>query len=87
MSSTRSDASTMSWTSVSIRFEPVGAEQRDLLVRQVVLAEQPVAHRVVDVVVDVGDAVDEADDLALERRRLSLAGVREDAVADLVRRG
>ena len=36
-------------------------------VREVVLGEKPVAHGVVDVVVDVGDAVDEADDLPLER--------------------
>ena len=34
--------------------------------------------------VDVGDAVDEPDDLAFERRRLPLAGVREDPVADLM---
>ena len=53
--------------------------------RQVVLVEEPVPHRVVDVVVDVRDAVDEPHDLALERLRLALAGVREDPVADLVR--
>ena len=35
--------------------------------------------------VDVGDAVDDPHDLPLERRRLSLAGVREDAVDDLER--
>ena len=45
----------------------------------------PKRMRVVDVVVDVGDAVDDADDLPLERVRLAVAGVREDAVADLVR--
>src|SRR5581483_4590213 len=59
------------------------AEQLDLGSRQVALAEQAEADRVVDVVVDVGNAVDDADDLALERRRLAAAGVREDAVADL----
>ncbi len=35
--------------------------------------------------VDVGDPVDEPDDLPLERLRLALARVREDSVADLVR--
>ena len=40
------------------------------------------AQRVVDVVVDVRDPVDEPDDLALERRRLPrAAGVAEDPVA------
>ena len=34
--------------------------------------------------VDVRDAIDEAHDLAFERRRLLLPGVREDPVADLV---
>ena len=61
------------------------AEQLDLVVRQLRLGEDPVPDRVVDVVVDVGDAVDDADDLALERLRLLRARVREDAVADLVR--
>ena len=43
------------------------------------------ADRVVDVVVDVRDAVDDADDLPLVRLRLDLARVLEDAVADLPR--
>ena len=60
------------------------AEDRDLLAREVVLGEEPVPHGVVDVVVDVRDAVDEPHDLPLERLRLTLAGVREDPVADLV---
>ena len=84
MSPARSDVSIRSWTSVSIRSEPGRAEHRDLVARQVALLEQAVADRVVDVVVDVGDAVDDADDLALERLGLLLARVREDAVADLV---
>ena len=75
----------MSCTSVSIRAEPVVPEDRDLLEREVVLREEPVAHGVVDVVVDVGDPVDETNDLPLERLGLALAGVREDAVAHLVR--
>ena len=61
------------------------SEDRDLLVRKVVLRQQPVAHGVVDVVIDVGHAVDEPHDLPLERLWLALAGVREDAVTDLVR--
>ena len=84
MSSTPSDDSTMSCTSgrsASNRF----AEDRDLLVRQIVLGEQPVPHGVVDVVVDVRDPVDEPHDLPLERLRLALARVREDAVAYLLR--
>ena len=44
------------------------AEHLDLVARQVALGEDPVADRVVDVVVDVRDAVDDADDLPLERR-------------------
>ena len=58
-------------------------EQRDLLARQVLLREQPEADRVVDVVVDVGDPVDEADDPPLERLGLARPGVGEDPVADL----
>src|SRR6201992_4283937 len=77
MSSTPREFSTMSATSVSERLE-LGA-------RQVVGTEDPGPQRVVDVVVDVGDAVDEADDPPLQRRRLDRAGVVEDAVAD--RRG
>ena len=45
--------------------------------------EDPGADRVVDVVVDVRDAVDDADDLPLERLRLVGAGVLEDPVAHL----
>ena len=42
------------------------------------------AHRVVDVVVDVGDAVDQADDPALERVGLVRPRVVEDPVANFV---
>ena len=73
----------MSRTRVSIRVEPVGPEQLDLGRRQVLLAEDPGAQRVVDVVVDVGDAVDELDDPPLLGRRPVRAGVVEDPVADL----
>ncbi len=47
--------------------DPVGPSNVDLLARQVASGQDPEAHRVVDVVVDVGDAVDEAHDLPLER--------------------
>ena len=43
------------------------------------------ADRVVDVVVDVRDAIDDAHDLALERVRLDLSRVLENAVAHLPR--
>ena len=60
-------------------------EQLDLLPGQLLGREDPEAHRVVDVVVDVRDAVDEPHDLPLERLGLDVAGVREDPVAHLVR--
>ena len=60
------------------------AEELDLRARQVVRREQPPADRVVDVVVDVGDPVDEPHDLPFERRRFLLARMREDAVAHLL---
>ena len=74
----------MSRTSVSIRGRAGRAEQLDLLGRQVGLGDDPGPDGVVDVVVDVGDAVDQPDDPALERRRLQRAGVVEDPVADLL---
>ncbi len=61
-----------------------GPEQLDLLGGQVVVVEDPVADRIVDVVVDVRDTVDEPHDLALQRGGLLRARVREDAVAHLV---
>src|SRR5262249_27509303 len=69
------------------RVDSVGAgltEKGDFLLWQVLGPKDPEADRVVDVVVDVCDAVDDADDLPLERRRLALARVREDAVAHLL---
>ena len=49
------------------------------------LAQQPRAHRVVDVVVDVGDAVDHPHDPALQRlRQRRAAGVAGDPVAHLL---
>ena len=55
------------------------AEQLDLVDGKVALGQEPVPQRVVDVVVDVGDPVDDADNLALVRLGLSLARVSEDA--------
>ena len=63
---------------------PPIAEQCDFVLRQVGGVEDSEADGVVDVVVDVGDAVDDADDLALERRGLERARVGEDAVADIL---
>ena len=61
------------------------AEQVDLLGREVLTPEDPRPQRVVDVVIDVGDAVDELDDPALQRGRLVAAGVVDDPVPHLVR--
>ena len=61
------------------------AQNRQLVVWEVALREDAVAKRVVDVVVDVGDPVDDADDLALERLRQAVACVGEDPVDHLVR--
>ena len=74
----------MSRTSVSIRCDPVGPSSSISARRQVVGTQDPGPQGVVDVVVDVGDAVDQLDDPALQRRRLVGAGVVEDAVADLL---
>ncbi len=52
---------------------------------QVALREEIGADRVVDVVVDVGDAVDDAHDLPLERLRVVVARVLEDPVPHLPR--
>ena len=70
------------------RVDPFGAgraERLDLGARQIGLVEDAVANRVVDVVVDVRDPVDDADDPPLQRLRVGVAGVREDAVDDLCR--
>jgi hypothetical protein len=70
------------------RVDAVGAvlaEQRHVVVRQIGRVEDAEADGVVDVVVDVRDAVDDADDLALERCGLLLAGVGQDPVAHLGR--
>ena len=77
----------MSTRSCTSAVDPIGArgtEQLDLGAGQVGVREDPVADRIVDVVVDVGDAIDDAYDLPLQRLRLLSTGVREDAVADLV---
>ena len=83
MSPARADVSTRSWTSASIRREPVGPSSSISAAGRSSGSSTPGAHGVVDVVVDVGDAVDEADDPALERVRLVRPGVVEDPVADL----
>ena len=60
----------MSATRVSIRFEPVGPSSSISAAGQIGRAENPGPQRVVDVVVDVGDAVDQLDDPPLQGRRL-----------------
>ena len=52
-----------------MRREPGVAQHGDRLGRQLLLAQHAGAQRVVDVVVDVGDAVDEPHDPPLERAR------------------
>ena len=74
MSPARSECSTRSWTSVSIRARPGVAEDLDRLGGQVGAGDHAGAQGVVDVVVDVGDAVDQPDDLALERGGLLARG-------------
>ena len=59
-------------------------EDCDLVVREIVVVEEAIPDRVVDVVVDVGHTVDYANDLSFYRLGLALAGVREDPVANLV---
>ena len=61
------------------------AEQLDLGTGQVLGHQQPPAERIVDVVVDVRDPVDDTDDLAFERLGLLSACVGEDPVANLAR--
>ena len=75
----------MSCTSVSMRLEPVSPRIAISSRGRSSSSSKPVPHRVVDVVVDVRHAVDEPNDLPLERLGLALARVREDAVAHLVR--
>ena len=59
------------------------SQQLDLGRREDVRRQDPMAHGVVDVVVDVRDPVDDAHDAALERRGLLRPGVRVDPVANL----
>ncbi len=59
---------------------PFRSEKLDLFVRQVRGIEDPMTDGVVDVVVDVGHAVDDADDPALEGLGLLRPGVLENSV-------
>ena len=85
----RSECSTRSCTSVSIRARPGRRRaRRSPRAGRSAGAQHAGAQRVVDVVVDVGDPVDQPDDLPLERRRLAgAAGVPQDPVAHRRRSG
>ena len=68
-----------------MRAEPVGPRIASSSTGRSFGLEHAGAQRVVDVVVDVGDPVHQAHDLALERRGLAgAAGVAQDAVAHRV---
>ena len=71
MSPAAAECSTRSWTRVSIRRGPVSPRIAIGALGQLGGGDHAGTHRIVDVVVDVGDAVDEADDLALEGGGLS----------------
>ena len=69
-----------------MRSECVAPSVRDRVGGELTLLEHPGAHRVVDVVVDVGDAIGEAHELGLEGRRHRRGPrVVHDAVAHLPR--
>ena len=74
-----------SWPSVSMRSEPVAPSSLDLFARQSLSRNHTGADRVVDVVVEVGDAIDQTDDLSLERRGLGRTRVVEDPRRALLR--
>ena len=85
MSPAASECSTRSCTSMSIRSRAGLAEQlRSRRAGRSLRLQHAGAHGVVDVVVDVGDPVDEPHDPALERRGRARARVVQDAVAHLV---
>ena len=52
--------------------------------RNLLFPDEPRADRIIDVVVDVGDLVGEADRLALERVRMARGAVIQDTVAHLL---
>src|SRR5204862_1104269 len=59
------------------------AEKRDLLLGELFRSEEAGPKGVVDVVVDVSDAVDQADDFSFECPRVLQPGVVEDPVSNL----
>src|SRR5947207_233972 len=58
------------------------AEQCHLVLEKILGPQDPEAYGIVDVMVDVRDAVDDPNDLPLVRRGLALPGVRQDPVFD-----
>ena len=83
MSPSRWEVSTRSWTSASMRREPVSPSNSTSARGSSSAVEHAGPERVVDVVVDVRNPVDDADDLPFERLRLGRPGVVEDPVAHL----
>ena len=81
----RSLVSTRSCTSASTLADELGPERPERTLGKVARGEDAGAHGIVDVVVHVAEAVDQADDLALHGRRAAGAGVVQDAVAHLGR--
>jgi hypothetical protein len=75
------DSSTMSRARVSIRLAPVDPSSREI-----VRADDPRPQRVVQVVVDVRDPIDEPHHPALERQGLLRPRVVEDPVAHRLRK-
>ncbi len=85
MSPATAECSTRSWTSGVDPLRSRPPEHAERRGGQVGLVQHAGAHRIVDVVVDVGDAVDDPHDAAFERARHRRAsGVADDPVAHVV---
>ena len=56
------------------------------MLRNIVLADDARAYRVINIMVDVGNAVGKVDNAAFRRTRLAPAGMADNAVAHLARK-
>ena len=56
------------------------------MLRNIVLADNARAYRVINIMVDVGNAVGKVDNAAFRRTRLASAGMADNAVAHLARK-